>query len=519
MSGAAPDATAARGPRADHYDVVVVGTGLAGVSSAALLAHHGLRVLAVERGEGPGGYAHGFRRGPYLFDPAIHVIPEAGFVRGLLGYLGVEDRAELVEVDALYGVAFPGLSERLPLGREPFVEAHCRLFPAEAAAFGRFFEVLSRVFREAAELPMKLGLADLGDAAARFPTLFRYRGATAGEVVDEHLSDPRLKALVTACWSYMGLPPSRLSFLHFCQLLNVIIDGSYYCRGSFQRLVDAFVAALERDGGDLVLGTGVTRIVVADGRARGVVLADGREIGADVVISNADPRQTFEQLVGAEHVPARFLGRLRRMRPSLSAFLVFAGSTLDFEAAGASHDNFVFGGWDHDRTFAGVLAGRPGGTSVNVPTLVDASLAPPGEHAVIVRALAPYDVGQPWRERKAGYADELLAACEQAYPGFRDSLTFSEAATPLVLERYSGNFQGACYGWEISPEQVGSQRASHETPVAGLYLAGHWAPEGAGSFRTMTSGVNTAQLVLDRAGAGVRIPTFKRDLLAEAGRA
>ena len=508
MSTAPAPSRAGRAPRADHYDVVVIGTGLGGISTAALLARHGLRVLAVERGQGPGGYAHAFRRGPYLFDPAIHVIPEAEFVRGLLGYLDVADEAELVEVDALYGVRLPGLDLKLPMGRDEFVEAHARLFPREAGAFARFFEVFSRVFYEAAQLPMKLTLTDLGEAAERFPTLFRYRGATVSQMLDDHLSDERLKAVLTACWSYMGLPPSELSFLHFCQLLNVIIDGSYYCRGSFQRLVDAFVTALERDGGELLLDTAVTRVVVEDGSARGVVLADGSVIGADVVVSNADPRQTFEDLVGADLLPPRLLGRLRRMRPSLSAFLIFAGSTLDFAALGASHDNFLFDHWDHDRTIADVRAGRPGGTSVNVPTLVDPDLAPAGEHAVIVRALAPYDVGEPWRDRKAAYADELLAACERAYPGFRESLTFWEAATPLVLERYSGNLQGACYGWEISPEQVGSQRASHETPIRGLYLTGHWAPEGAGSFRTMTSGVNTAQLVL--ADGGVTLPSFKR---------
>jgi phytoene dehydrogenase-like protein len=512
MSAATATATPARSPRADRYDAVVVGTGLGGVSTAALLARHGMRVLAVERGNGPGGYAHAFRRGPYLFDPAIHVIPEAEFVRGLLRYLGVEDRVELMPVDALYGVGFPGLAGKLPLGREPFIEAHSQLFPGEADAFARFFAVFSRVFREAAELPMKLSLTDLGEASARFPTLFRYRGATVSEMLDEHLTDARLKSVLSACWSYMGLPPSRLSFLHFCQLLNVIIDGSYYCRGSFQNLVDAFIASLERDGGELLLGTEVTRVVVKDGRARGVVLSDGSTVAADVVVSNADPRRTFEDLVGEEHLPARFLGRIRRLRPSLSAFLLFAGSTLDLEAMGASHDNFLFDHWDHDETMADVLAGRPGGTSVNVPTLVDPSLAPAGEHAVIVRALARYDVGAPWRDHKAAFVEQLLSACERAYPGFRDSLTFSEAATPLVLERYTGNLHGACYGWEISPEQVGSQRASHDTPVHGLYLAGHWAPEGAGSFRTMTSGINTAQMVLDRAGAGISIPTFKREL-------
>jgi phytoene desaturase len=501
-------------PLADSYDVIVVGTGLGGISTAALLAKHGRNVLAIERGDGPGGYAHAFERGPYTFDAAIHVIPEREFVEKLLTYLGVADRVDLLPVDCLYGVVFPGFRLNPPMGREAFVEAHVRLFPDQADAFREFFGVLSRVFREAASLPMQLTLTEVGRAEQQFPTLFKYRGATVSEMMDDYLGDPRLKAIVTGCWSYMGLPPSKLSFLHFCQLLNVIIDGSFYCRGSFQNLVDAFIVALERDGGEMVLRQPVSQILIEDGRAHGVRLADGREIRAPVVVSNADARHTFEELVGPEHLPPRFLGRLRHMRPSLSAFLVFAATTLDLADLGAGHDNFLFRHWDHDETYREILEGKPGGMSANVPTLVDPSLAPPGEHAVILRALAPFDIGRPWREERERYADLLIEECEKAYPGFREHLTFVESAAPTVLQRYTNNYQGACYGWEISPEQVGSQRLGHETPVGGLYAVGHWTQEGAGSFRTMTSGVTTAQIILAKDGQRDVIPSFKRsDLL------
>src|SRR5437868_3924429 len=174
-------------PRDDSYDGVVIGSGLGGVSAAALVAKHGQKVLLAERGDAPGGYAHAVERDrdgrQYLFAAATHVSP-------------------------------------------------------------------------------------------------------AGQMLGEFIQDPHLKAVLGSCWSYMGLPPSRLSCLHFAQLLNVIIDGSFYCKGSFQKLVDAFIYALERDGGELVVNNAVEKVLVDDGQVRGVVLAGGREIKAPVVESN-----------------------------------------------------------------------------------------------------------------------------------------------------------------------------------------------------------------------------------------
>jgi prolycopene isomerase len=216
-------------------------------------------------------------------------------------------------------------------------------------------------------------------------------------------------------------------------------------------------------------------------------------------------------------MPPNFMRRLRRMKPSLSAYLIFAGTSLDLAATDAAHDNFVFTNWDHDQTYADIMQVKPGGMSFNVPTLVDPSLAPPGEHAVILRALASFDIGRSWRDERERYTAEFLATSDAAFPGFRDTITFLESATPVVLERFTLNYQGACYGWEISPEQTGSGRLSHETPIAGLYMSGHWTQEGAGSFRTMTSGINAARIVLGKAGGG-DIPTFKRADLPPAWR-
>lgn len=498
-------------PRADRYDAIVIGSGLGGVSAAALLARNGRRVLTIEQGDGAGGFAHSFKRGPYTFDSAIRVIAEGEMINNLLSYLDIADRVNLTVIDHLYRAEFPGMSLFAPIGLEPFMEAHIREFPQEEDGIRRFFGLRRQIFLDATQLPMQLGPAELEAAMARFPALFKYRTATLQDVLDDHFTDARLKALCSALWPYMGSPPSRLSFFAYSQFLGVLIDGPFYCQGSFQSLVDAFIAALTRDGGELVLNCRATKILVEDGRAAGVQLASGQVVRAPIVISNADARQTFDQLVGDEHLPAPFLRRLRRMRPSMSAFVAYAASTQDLLALNPAHETFVYNHWDHEDTWRDILAGKPGGMSLSIMTMLDPALAPPGEHIVIVTAVAPYDLDRPWSEVKDAYTNDLLRSFEGALPGLRDHLKFVQSGTPLTLERYTGNYRGATYGWELIPAQIGSKRLSHQSPLPGLYLSGHWTEEGPASFRVVLSGINTANLILHDAGAGEALPSFKPD--------
>jgi phytoene desaturase len=497
------------GPRDERYDAIVIGSGLGGVSAASLLAKHGQKTLVLERGDGVGGYAHAFARGGFTFDPAIHVIPELEFIDSLLQYLGTRDTINLIPVDSLYTTRFPGLSLHVPFGVDQFIEAHLEHFPREAEGIRRFFGLRTQIFDEVSRMPMQLSVGEIDRAADQFPTLFKYRTATLAEVLDEYLSDPRLKAVASSFWSYLGLPPSRLSFLHFSQLLGVFLDGGYYCEGSFQKLVDAFTTALTENGGEVALKSEVSRILVENGQVQGVQLADGREIRAPVVLSNADARHTFDKLVDADQLPDTFVRRLHRMKPSLSMFLIFAGTDLDLRELGVAHETFVFDEWDHEQTYRNILAGKPGGTSVNVPSLADPSIAPAGQHAVILRSLAPYEIEGGWSAQKVPYAETLLQKFEEVIPGLRDHLTFSENATPNALERYSLNYQGAAYGWEITPFQTGNKRLGHETPVGGLYLAGHWTQEGPGSFRVILSGANAARIILAHRGLGDVLPSFR----------
>jgi prolycopene isomerase len=478
----------------ESYDVIVVGGGFGGLTAGALLGKAGRHVLVVDRQDGPGGNAHAFRRGPYVFDPAIHVTGQAG--RGLpfdiiLRVLGVADLVDFTRLDSMYGTRFPGLHEHLPIGREAFLDAHARHFPGERDGLRRLLDVAARTTRESQELSPKVGLRDLDKAVARYPTLFKYRNLTVSQVVDEHLRDPRAKAFVTSSWPYLGLPPEELSFFSWSgMLMSMLDDGPYYSRGSFQRVADALVTALERSGGEFVAKTRVEKILIEGGRVAGVRLEGGRTLRAPIVVSNIDARKTYEDLVGTEHLPEAFVRNLKRLHPSFSAVVVYAGTRLDMGAQPhPAHETFLNRHWDHRETQRDILAGRPGGMWVNVPSLVDPSLAPAGEHVVIATSLAPFAIGESWSDAKQRYTDALVSEVDGAFPGFKDAITHIETATPLTFAHFGGTDEGAIYGWANTAAQAGTKRPSRTTPIPGLHLTGHWTQPGSGSFRAVWSGM------------------------------
>ncbi|GAB3669780.1 phytoene desaturase family protein [Actinocorallia lasiicapitis] len=490
-------------PRESDYDVVVIGAGIGGLSAAACLARAGRTVLLVERTDGVGGYAHAFTRGPYTFDPAMSVFPQGhdhALPVALLDWLGTGDLCRFQRLDSNYKAFYDGLTIETPFGLEAFTETHCELFPRQAAGLREFFGLCRTLHKQAHELPPRLGLNGLDQAARDFPVLFKYLKATAGEVLAEYIDDPVARSVAGVSWPYLGLPPSQLDMVTFSTVLNVYLEGCFYPDGGFQSLADALAVGMEKAGGQIVLKREVRRILVEDGRAAGVELDGGDVVRAGTVVSNADATATFTQMVGPDHLPAGFLKRLGRMTPSLSAVIVFIATSLDLRAMGGVHEVFRPLHLDHDATHADILAGRPGGMYGTIPTLASSRVAPEGEHLLTVHSLAPFDLGRPWKPELPAYTDRVVAEFDRVFPGLADNITYLETASPTALARHSGNRDGAAYGWANSPSQTGGKRSPHVTPLKGLLLSGHWTQPGTGSLRALVSGMHTAQLALVGSG-------------------
>jgi len=482
--------------RCDAYDAVVVGSGIGGLTTAALLARAGRRVLLAERHDRVGGYAHAFRRGRHLFDSAVHQVGGEILSRTLTA-LGVEGACTWLPVDPVYEVRFPGLRLAAPAGLEAFQRAFVERFPRQEKGIRGLLQECRDIRDEARRAEQLGSLFDVTRTPGRFPSLLRYRRASLARVLDAHLRDASAKAALAALWPYLGLPPSRVSFLYWAtMMLSYIEEGAWYCQGSFQRLGDALAKGFEAHGGECLLRSVVRRIETREGAVCGVLLENGQEIRAPVVVSNADLRQTVLELVGAEHFPPAYVKDLRRLRASISAFVVYAASRLDLAARGFGHETFCYADWDFDAAYQDALRGEPSWFSATIPTQLDASLAPEGEQLVMLTTLVGSRPPRPWAGLKKRLTERLLEMAEAELPGLTASLELAEGATPRSLERYTRNEGGALYGFELTPAQVGPLRPDHVTPLAGLYLAGHWTRPGGGVAGVMTSGVQAARKIL-----------------------
>jgi prolycopene isomerase len=225
-------------PRSDAYDVVVVGSGLGGVSAAALLAKNGRKVLCVEQGDGAGGFAHAFKRDNYKFDSAIRVIAEGEMVEGLLTYLGVKDLCKLTVIDHIQGL--PRVQPVRPIGLKDFMEAHIRV-PEGGRRHPEVLRLRRQMFLETAQLPCS-SPGEMADAMARFPTVFKYR-VHAGRRDERLLHRPAHQGPCSpALWPYMGTTPAHCPSSP-SRFLGVLIDGPLL-PGHLPEPGGLFVAAL-----------------------------------------------------------------------------------------------------------------------------------------------------------------------------------------------------------------------------------------------------------------------------------
>jgi prolycopene isomerase len=488
--------------------VVVIGAGLGGLTAAAYLAQNGVPVTLVESHSVPGGYATSFDRagGRFTFEVSLHQsAAKSGSTLRALTELGLLPGLSLAAAPEFARIVTPELDIALPAA-DPAgcVEALARVFPAEREAIAAYVKELTQVPEETARIPEKMGAADYISFPGKFPLLWDLRKLSMAQFLDRHLKDPRLKDLLSVYWGYYGLPPSRLSAFYYAVATgDYMKHGGYYYLPRSQALSDALAETIQQAGGRAIYDNAVERIELAGGRVAGVVLAGGERIPAQAVLANANAPAVFGRMLPAGAVPADYLAKLSSYRASLSTFIVWLGLNQEIRSRVPGYSIGLSAGVDAEAEYQACLEGRADKVGLGV-ALYD-NLAPnysrPGTSTMTIMYVAGYE---PWRRFEADYragrkddyrrekdrvAREMVARVEKRLiPGLSGMIEVMEAATPLTNQRYTGNPQGAIYGFEQSLENAFMNRLDNRTPVKGLYLCSSWGNPGGGYTGAMMAG-------------------------------
>ena len=531
------------------YDAIVVGGGHNGLVTAAYLGRAGWRVLVLERREIVGGACVTEALWPgYRVSTAAYLVSlmQERVVRDLaLRHFGYE----VVPKDPAYFAPYRD-------GRHLFLYSDQRRTRAEIArysrrdadrypAYERFVDDVARFVepmlleappnlppRDPADLAAlsRLGWRILRTRPAQLGQVARMFTASARDVLDDWFESDELK-LALATDGVIGTNGGPDSPGTAYVLLHHVLGGVGgarglwgFVRGGMGALTQALARSARAAGVEIHTAAEVARIAVRDGRAIGVVMADGRDYAARVVVSNADPRRTFLGLVGAEHVPPEFRTQIEGYRCAGSSFKInlalgelpsytaLPGTELGPQHRGTTH---LCASLDSlERAWDDAKYGEPSREpllEITIPTAYDPSLAPPGKHIMSIFAqYAPYHLrhGGVWNARtRQAFVDRVLDLLGQYAPNIRGAVEHVHALSPLDLETEFGLTGGNIFHGDLRLDQLFAFRpvagwARYQTPIKGLFLCGSGTHPGGGV--TGAPGHNAARQILKTATMRVR---------------
>ena len=477
------------------WDAIVIGSGIGGLTAAALLSKHGgKRVLVLERHYTAGGYTHGFQRPGYDWDVGLHYIgdvrDESSPVRAAFDHLtdGALRWNPMPDVYDRFDIG--GRIYEFPTGPDRFQEQLIGYFPAEAAGIAAYVAAVNATRKSSrlyfAEKAMPRPVARLVGGLMRAPFL-RWAGRTTLDVLRGFTSNDDLIALLAGQWGNYGLPPAQSSFGIHALVAGHYLNGGSYPVGGASRILDLISPLIERNGGQVVVGAEVAEVLTERQAAIGVRMADGREFRSKAVISDAGARNTFERLVPAPNVITDALAHLPRSMAHLSLYVGLKHTAAELGLSGTNL--WVHPTPDHDANverFASDPAAPFPLLFVSFPSAKDPEFATrhPGHATIEVITLVPYEPFERWEESrwhhrepdydafKARLAMRLQVELERHVPAVAGRIDRAELSTPLSTRHFMNYSKGEVYGVAATPERFRTRVLAPRTYIANLYLAG-----------------------------------------------
>jgi phytoene dehydrogenase-like protein len=452
------------------YDCVVVGAGNGGLSAAAQLAARGVKVLLLEQGSVPGGFATSFVRGRFEFEASLHVFCDVGpptakgsvreFLEDELGlYL---DWVEAPEGFRLI-LTDPGeeLDVTVHYGVERFINAIERHAPGSRHSVTQWVELSREVYEALEYLRQSRGSPDRKVLTSQYANFLKTCPYTVDQVADALKIPQAARKILHAEWSYIGVPTSRLNFtIYAAMMYKFLITSAYLPRQRSHQFALAVERRIRELGGHIEYNTRVEGILVEGGRVTGVVTSQGDHIQTRHVISNASPTLVYNHLISPKTaVPPIAFQQVNARRHGLSAMVVYLGLDATLEELGLdAYSYFIYANMNTDELYESCRAlAAPKMQAVLCLNNAVPDCSPPGTSIVSITALFRPEV---WRDVgptdyvqvKNRIARDLITDLERATGApIREHIEEFEVATPQTYARYTGGHDGIIFGYEPEP--------------------------------------------------------------------
>jgi len=505
-----------------HFDAIVIGGGHNGLVTAAYLARAKRKVLVLERRHVLGGAAvteeifPGFKYSVCSYVVSLlrpEIIRELDLPRHGLEILPLDGTfTPMPSGDYLWRVNDHAKTRR-EIARHSRVDAEAyEEYGKAMVEMGRFVKpILNMTPPDPTSLDPR-GLMDLLFLGRRFQSLsdqdkynqVQLMTMSAVDFLDQLFETDVLKATMSASGiigTFLGVRSPGTAYVLLHHYMGEI-DGAFrswgLSRGGTGAISNAIAAAAVEAGVEIRKETAVSKILVKEATAVGVVLDNGDYFTANVIASSLDPRQTFDRMIGEEHLPADFMDDVRRYKfrgssgkvnmalDALPDFTCLPGEGPHLRGAISISPSVEYMERAYDDAKYGRFSRRPYIDMV-IPSLTDPSVAPPGKHVVSCFVqYAPYHLKEgTWDDQKEAFGDTVVNTLAQYAPNIKDLILHRQVVTPLDLEREWGLSEGNIFQGELTLEQLFFLRpapgwAQYRTPVKNLYMCGSATHPGGG---------------------------------------
>jgi phytoene dehydrogenase-like protein len=468
------------------YDAIIIGAGFGGLSCGSLLAKKGKKVLILEKSPHVGGTSSVFWRKGYDFPMGALGFSHPERILEFLDEIGVSDKPtferthyHLVspDIECTYSVPFGELREELR-----------QIYPRETkidAFFDKLVTITSLVQDIHKWHPDYVLDGNIYEGPGRLDNQFKkkldssieYALMPGRDLLDQYFTDVLLKNFLGS----MGTHPPRMSLLNLAIMWHLMSEiGIWYpscgIDGLIRMIGDAFIA----NGGEIQTGRPVQKILFKTGRAVGVETEEGETLESDWVISNADVKKTFLELVDRQHVPPAYLANIRTVPYSDSEFCVYLGidpKKVNFDAMKTKHLFYrqrLDLGSCHELTD---FANRE--IAISQWAL---------KKSLVLRISFPYGhfsrfwTGEKkrtpeYQEYKKQIAESLVQTVEKILPDLSSSIELMETATPLTYQDWGNRYQGSIAGWtwDVKNKNITGSKLMIRTPMPNLLMVGIYA--------------------------------------------